>query len=193
MAALLIICLVGAIALCGCGKKGGEAAAPETGVKSVAPAPGGGGKAGGAAVGPGATKAAGGAPPAAPTPGPGGAPAAPAAPQPAAAPGGGDGALVKQATAAKHAGDYDKALQILAKAGAQNADAQWVKAWILAEQGKKDQAIAAFNAFIAAAKPSDARVVEAKGALTRLGAGAPPGPAAGPPGAGGPPGPPATK
>jgi len=80
-------------------------------------------------------------------------------------------AQVKQARAAKAAGDYAKALQLLASASPQDTDAQWLKAWILAEQGKKAEATAAFNAFLATAKPNDARVAEAKAALKRLGAG----------------------
>ena len=95
---------------------------------------------------------------------------------------------MKQAKAAKAAGDYNKALQALGTAT--SADAAWIRAWILAEQGQKEQAAAAFGAFILAAKPSDPRVGQAKAALQRLAAGA--GLTAAAPGAAGglPPGPP---
>lgn len=99
-------------------------------------------------------------------------------------------AQLKQAKAAKAAGDYTKALQLLAAASPQDAEAQWLKAWMLAEQGKKAEATTAFNAFIAATKATDPRVAEARAALERLGGGVgspgakagKAGPAAGPPG-----------
>jgi hypothetical protein len=97
----------------------------------------------------------------------------------------GDAAAVKQAKAAKAAGNYDQALQALGTAT--SADACWIRAWILAERGQKPQAAAEFGKFVAAAKPNDARVAQAKAALQRLAAGA--GLAGGAPG-GLPPGPP---
>jgi len=100
---------------------------------------------------------------------------------------------VKQAKVAKAAGDYDKALQLLAGASPTDAEAQWLVAWMLAEKGQKDLAKAAFTAFIASAKGGDPRVAQAKAALDRLGSGAAPAaggmPGGGPPGMGGPKGP----
>jgi len=108
-----------------------------------------------------------------------------APPAAAVAPPGGK-VSIGAAKAAKAAGDYAKALQLLAAASPTDAEAQWLKAWMLAEQGKAMEAGIAFGAFIAAAKPGDPRVEQAKAALKRLGAAA--GVAAAPPGGPGMPG-----
>jgi cytochrome c-type biogenesis protein CcmH/NrfG len=101
---------------------------------------------------------------------------------------------VKAAKAAKAAGNYDKALQLLAGASPTDPEAQWLVAWILAEKGQKELATAAFKAFIASAKPTDSRVAKAKAALERLGASAAPAAApGGPPGMKGPGAPPAPR
>jgi hypothetical protein len=187
LAALLIICLLGLVVVGGClfGTKGGDSGA-KAGAGGKAGAP----PATASGPGPGSTAApkaggliGGGAPP-----GPGAAGLQAAAPKAGTAgpsPAAGIGtppsaeapksatdsaAAVKQAKAAKAAGHYDQALGLLA--GAQGPDADWLKAWMLAEQGQKEQATAAFNAFVGAAKASDPRVAQAKAALKRLGAGA---------------------
>jgi hypothetical protein len=205
VAVVLIVCLLSVIALSGClfGKKKAEEGDAPAG-KSEAAGPTAGPAGPGAPKGPAAGPAAGpGAPKAATPAGPAGglgkmggaAPKGPgglgAAPPPAAevAPAGGK-APIGQAKAAKAAGDYDKALQLLAGASTQDAEAQWLKAWMLAEQGKTAEAAVAFGAFTTAAKPNDPRLAEAKAALARLakaaGVGAATGAAAGgPPGLGG--------
>jgi len=78
-----------------------------------------------------------------------------------------DGLIVAQARAAKAARDYDAVLRLLA--GTKSADGLWLKAWVFAHRSEKAAAAAAFRAFVTAARPGDARLTEARAALTRLG------------------------
>lgn len=193
LAQLLLICLVALLALGGClfGRKGGDEGA-ETGAGPEG-APGLSAEVAGPE----------GKPPEGPAGGPGpaegpsapeAAPLGPAAKAPAAGPAttaapAGDAAqakgLLAQARQAKAAADYESAISLArqaADADPGSADAHWLMAWMYAEQGQKDQAVAEFNAFVASAG-GDPRVADAKAALERLGAGG------GPPGAPQPPGP----
>jgi hypothetical protein len=199
LVALLLVGLLGLVLLGGClfGKKGEEGAKSETptagpaDAKAAGPPGAGAAKGGppaagapkggpptGAPAGPaGAPKGLGGPPLGAPaglTKGPGGPPPAAEKAGPAAP---GD---ARKALWVKRSGQYNQALQMIG--GATTPDAQWLKGWILAEQGKKAEATTAFEAFVKAAKPGDSRVAQAKAALKRLKAAGPA--AGGPPGGG---------
>lgn len=73
---------------------------------------------------------------------------------------------VVQAKAAKDAGEYDKALSLLANVT--GADGLWVKAWVLVAKEQRGEAASAFEAFLAAAKPDDARRAQAQATIQRL-------------------------
>jgi thioredoxin-like negative regulator of GroEL len=70
----------------------------------------------------------------------------------------------------KHSGDYTGALSKFGEALAAdpaNADAMYGTAWILAEQGKKSEAKALFEKYLAAGT-DDSKKSEAKAAIGRL-------------------------
>lgn len=80
------------------------------------------------------------------------------------------GATSRDGIDAKHAGKYDEALAIFEtnlKTDPKDQLALRGKAWILAEQGKKAEAVPVFEQFIAASKDAK-QVKEAKSAIARL-------------------------
>lgn len=198
LTALLLICLVAAAALSGClfGKKddGGEEAAPPEG---GGPAASGMGSEGGGEGGPPAGMKGPGAPP------PGMGPRGPGGPPPGGMGEGTEAAPADEGTEApdmgkvlwqgkyeKAAGNYAQALGLLDQVLAtepSNADALYTKAWILAEQGKAAEAQACFTSFLGV-EGSGNRADEAKTALERLKAAAPPGAGGGAGSPGAPPG-----
>ncbi len=90
-----------------------------------------------------------------------------AAPGPAPAGGGGSPAKALQL---KHEGNYDAAAaeyRNVIASDPNNADAHWGLAWILAEQGKTDEAKAEFEAFLGLSD-DQAKMKDAEAALQRL-------------------------
>jgi len=104
-----------------------------------------------------------------PPPGEAGPPPMPGAGPGAPSPAGGGGSAAK-ALQLKHEGNYDQAAaeyRNLLAADPNNADAHWGLAWVLAEQGKRDQAKAEFEKFISMSS-DQAKISEAKAAVGRL-------------------------
>jgi len=180
MAMLTSGCLFG-------GKKGDEGAgAPEKGAGGgPTDMPGGppGGPAGGPGMpgekmagGPGGPPEAAGGPEAGPGGPPMGGPGAPGEAAPGAGPAGGapqidvSGKTAKDGINIKHTGDYDTALAIFEanlQKNPKNALALYGKAWILAERGEIQPALAAFQKFIAISNDKP-KLKEARAAISRL-------------------------